>query len=427
VIHEQVDAGKAVLMITHDLSFAPLCSDRCEVLYFGSILESLPSHELLDAPRHPYTRALVRSFPMMERAKDLAGVRGVPPSMLSRSDQHSSCIFQPRCTQSIGVCSQKEPQPVSRRADGTDRDGYVVCHRGGIATMISVKDVSKSYKDLRVLSDVSLALDEGEILALVGETGSGKTTLAYLIAGTIKPDGGKILFRGRGVSDIDRKEFAKTVGIVYQSPRDSISHRFTVSEAIAEPLHIHGEFDDESGGKIESALREVQLPADEYFLQKYPHELSGGELQRVAIARALILAPDLLIADEATSFLDPSVQAKVLRLLLDLQNERGISMLFVTHDIGVARKVSDRIAVLHGGDIVENAPAHRVIANPEHPYTKQLIGVAKGGDGRCNCRSSPHGTRGVDRLCAKAGFGAGTRMKSELVRSKPRRTGLRFG
>jgi peptide/nickel transport system ATP-binding protein len=102
-------------------------------------------------------------------------------------------------------------------------------------------------------------------------------------------------------------------------------------------------------------------------------------LQRVAIARALILAPDLLIADEATSFLDPSVQAKVLRLLLDLQNERGISMLFVTHDIGVARKVSDRIAVLHGGDIVENAPAHRVIANPEHPYTKQLIGVAKGG------------------------------------------------
>jgi len=118
-------------------------------------------------------------------------------------------------------------------------------------------------------------------------------------------------------------------------------------------------------GRIKSALREVQLPVDEYFLQKYPHELSGGELQRVAIAHALILAPDLLIADEATSFLDPSVQAKVLRLLLDLQNERGISMLFVT--------------LLHGGNIVENAPAHRVIANPEHPYTKQLIGVAKGG------------------------------------------------
>ncbi|KAF5410641.1 MAG: dipeptide/oligopeptide/nickel ABC transporter ATP-binding protein [Euryarchaeota archaeon] len=244
--------------------------------------------------------------------------------------------------------------------------------------MISVKDVSKSYKDIRVLSDVALTIDEGEILALVGETGSGKTTLAYLIAGTIKPDCGEIIVRGRMVVDINRKEFLKTVGIVYQSPRDSISHRFTVFEAIAEPLHIHGEFDDTSPGRIKDALREVQLPVDEYFLQKYPHELSGGELQRVAIARALILAPDMLIADESTSFLDPSVQAKVLRLLLDLQNERGISMLFVTHDIGVARKVSDRIAVLHDGRIVENAPAHRVIANPEHQYTKQLIGVAKG-------------------------------------------------
>ena len=136
---------------------------------------------------------------------------------------------------------------------------------------------------------------------------------------------------------------------------------------------------NKSHGRIEDALREVQLPDDEYFLQKYPHGLSGGELQRVAIARALILAPDLLIADESTSFLDPSVPAKVLRLLLDLQNERGISMIFVTHDIGVARKVSDRIAVLHGGRIVENAAAHRVIVSPEHSYTKQLIGVAKGG------------------------------------------------
>ncbi|KAF5410642.1 MAG: ABC transporter ATP-binding protein [Euryarchaeota archaeon] len=122
VISEQVDSGKAVLMITHDLSFAPVCSDRCEVLYFGSILESLPSHELLDAPRHPYTRALVRSFPMMECAKDLAGVRGTPPSRSSEFSQHRnrSCIFQPRCTQSIDVCSQKEPQAVSRGAGSAE-------------------------------------------------------------------------------------------------------------------------------------------------------------------------------------------------------------------------------------------------------------------------------------------------------------------
>ncbi|MBC2702115.1 MAG: ABC transporter ATP-binding protein [ANME-2 cluster archaeon] len=157
-----------------------------------------------------------------------------------------------------------------------------------------------------------------------------------------------------------------------------MSHRFTVFEAITESLRIHGLFDDSSAEQIKDALNEVQLPDEDYFIQKYPHELSGGELQRVAIARALILEPELLIADESTSFFDPSVQVKILKLLLDLQNERGISMLFVMHDIGVARKVSDRIAVLHNGMIVENGPADRVISNPQHFYTKLLIDASKG-------------------------------------------------
>ncbi len=375
VIKQQVNAGKAVLLITHDLSFAHLCSDRIAVLYSGMILELLPSQKLLDAPCHPYTRALVRSFPMMERAKDLAGVRGAPPSKISGAT--CGCIFQQRCTQSIDVCSQKQPHAMS--IDGSNGDGsYVVCHRGGIATMVCMKNISKSYKDIEVLKDISITLDEGEILALVGETGSGKTTLAYLTAGTIKPDGGKMVFRGQEVGTIEKKEFFRIVGIIYQSPKDSISHRFTVFEAIAEPLRIHALFDDSSVKRIKDALNEVQLPDEDYFMQKYPHELSGGELQRVAIARALILEPDLLIADESTSFLDPSVQAKILRLLLDLQNNRGISMLFVMHDIGVARKVSDRIAVLHNGMIVENGPSHRVISNPQHFYTKLLIDASKG-------------------------------------------------
>jgi peptide/nickel transport system ATP-binding protein len=379
VIKQQVNAGKAVLLITHDLSFAHLCSDRIAVLYSGMILELLQSQKLLDAPCHPYTRALVRSFPMMERAKDLAGVRGAPPSKISGATR--GCIFQQRCTQSIDICSQKQPQAMSIDGSNGDVDGsYVVCHRGGIATMLCVKNISKSYGDIEVLKHISITLDEGEILALVGETGSGKTTLAYLTAGTIKPDAGKIVFRGQDVGTINKKEFFRTVGIIYQSPKDSISHRFTVFEAIAEPLRIHGLFDDNSVKRIKDALNEVQLPDEDYFMQKYPHELSGGELQRVAIARALILEPDLLIADESTSFLDPSVQAKILKLLLDLQNERGISMLFVMHDIGVARKVSDRIAVLHNGMIVENGPSHRVISNPQHFYTKLLIDASRGND-----------------------------------------------
>ena len=375
VIKEQVNANKAVLLITHDLSFAHLCSDRIAVLYSGKLLELLPSQNLLDAPRHPYTRALVRSFPMMERTKDLAGVRGSPPSKMSHST--NGCIFSQRCTQSIDICSIEQP-PVKSKDGSNGNGGYVVCHRGGIATMLCIKNISKSYKDIEVLKDISITLDEGEILALVGETGSGKTTLAYLIAGTIKPDGGEIIFRGRELQNIGKKDFSKTVGIVYQSPRDSISHRFTVFEAIAEPLRIHGLFDDGSANRIKNAMLEVQLPDEDYFMKKYPHELSGGELQRVAIARALILEPDLLIADESTSFLDPSVQAKILKLLLDLQNERGISMLFVIHDIGIARKVSDRIAVIHDGRIVENGPSHRVIENPQHFYTKLLIDASKG-------------------------------------------------
>ena len=177
---------------------------------------------------------------------------------------------------------------------------------------------------------------------------------------------------------IEKKEFFRKVGIIYQSPKDSISHRFTVFDAIAEPLRIHGLFNDGSMKRIKDVLDEVQLPDEDYFMQKYPHELSGGELQRVAIARALILELDLLIADEPTSFLDPSVQAKILKPLLDLQNNRGISMLFVMHDIGVARKVSDKIAVLHNGIIVENAPTPRVISNPQHFYTKLLIDASKG-------------------------------------------------
>lgn len=376
IIQQQVKAQKAVLMITHDLSFASLCSDRIVVLYSGNIIESLPSAELMDSQNHPYTRALVRSFPLMERTKELAGVRGIPPSQFLEN-KPKGCIFAPRCTQSIEVCFQKRPKAKLKDLNGQS-EYFVMCHRGGIATMVSVKNINKSYKDITVLRNISLTLDEGEILALVGETGSGKTTLAYLIAGTIKLDSGEILFRKKKIEEIEKLEFSKKVGIIYQSPRDSISHRFNIFEAIAEPLKIHGLFNDGSEDKIEKVLKEVQLPVNEFFMKKYPHELSGGELQRVAIARALILEPDLLIADESTSFLDPSVQAKILKLLLDLQNEHGISMIFITHDIGVARKVSDRIAVLYDGRIVENAPSHRIIENPQHEYTKFLIDAVRG-------------------------------------------------
>jgi peptide/nickel transport system ATP-binding protein len=175
------------------------------------------------------------------------------------------------------------------------------------------------------------------------------------------------------------KDFFKQVQMIYQNPGESISHRMTVREAVREPLDIQDIGDTgERELRMMRALAEVQLPATEEFADTYPHHLSGGETQRVAIARALVLEPRLIIADEPTAFLDPGVQAKILKLLLDLQERHGLSMLFITHDIAVARKVSDRVAVMSQGRIVEEGPAVRVLSSPSHPYTRSLL-TAVGG------------------------------------------------
>jgi peptide/nickel transport system ATP-binding protein len=178
----------------------------------------------------------------------------------------------------------------------------------------------------------------------------------------------------------DHKSLAKKIGVIYQNPAEAISHRFTVYEAVAEPLKIQGEAQDHEKSKelVQSILADVHLSTDDAFLQRYPHELNMGALQRICLARALVLSPSMLIADEPTSSLDPSVQAKVLKLLLDLQIERGLTMLFVSHDIGLARKISDRMAVMLAGQLVEIGPSSLVISQPLHPYTRLLMDSASG-------------------------------------------------
>jgi peptide/nickel transport system ATP-binding protein len=178
----------------------------------------------------------------------------------------------------------------------------------------------------------------------------------------------------------DHTSLAKEIGVIYQNPAESISHRFSVYEAVAEPLTIHGEKKDHAERKelVKSILADVHLSTDDAFLRRYPHELNMGALQRVCLARALVLSPRMLIADEPTSSLDPSVQAKVLKLVLDLQIERGLTMLFVSHDIGLARKISDRMGVMFAGQLVEIGPSSLVITRPLHPYTKLLIEGAGG-------------------------------------------------
>ena len=227
-----------------------------------------------------------------------------------------------------------------------------------------------------MVKKVSLPLFEGETLALVGESGSGKTTLANTIMGLFKEYEGSLMLDGKDVSS-RTEQFYKTVQMVFQNPHDSISHRYNVLQAIKEPLDIHGEFSEKQKEEmVQQIAIEVNLPRDKSFLEKYPHHLSGGEAQRVAIARALILNPRVLLADEPTASLDASIQAKIMRLLLDIQERRGLALLLITHDIALARKVSDRIAVMLNGEIVESAPAYLLLSQPFHPYTRALIQAA---------------------------------------------------
>ena len=241
--------------------------------------------------------------------------------------------------------------------------------------MMRTAGLTKDFNGYRAIDSVSLTIYGGETLALVGPSGSGKTTLARMMMRFIPPTRGSIYLEDQELSK--NHGFLSRVQMIFQNPGTSLSHRMTVLELVSEPLESVGLLSEvERREKALRLIKEVQLPYDEAFIQKHPHELSGGELQRVAIARSLALDPDLLIADEATSALDPSIQAKVLKLLLAIQENRGLSILFITHDIAVARKISDRIAVIYGGRIVEEGPISQVTAAPKHSCTQELLASA---------------------------------------------------
>lgn len=402
VIDRAKSLDKAVLLITHDLEFATQNADSMAVLYLGQIMEILPGGDLLTEPYHPYTLALCRSYPSMTTARDLGGIRGdafyrmihqhgrrdgetyrhshiqVPGS--SHKDGHAppeGCLFQNRCTQAIKRC-RHEDVPLENIGDHAVR-----CLRHGIADLLRLQGVAKHYGDITALNATDLVLRCGEVYSLVGETGSGKTTLAMIAAGAIEPDiGGRIFHDPEADSEqrTNPRLAARRIGVIYQNPAESVSHRFSVLDIVAEPLKIHKPAMKTGDVKshVTRMLKEVHLSTDESFLSRYPHELNMGAVQRICIARALVLDPSLVIADEPTSSLDPSVQAKVLKLLLDLQTERGLTLLFVTHDMGVARKISDRMGVMLGGGLVEVGPASRLMACPAHPYTRFLLASVEG-------------------------------------------------
>jgi peptide/nickel transport system ATP-binding protein len=359
-------AGRIVLVVTHNLSTAARLASRTATLYGGQLVELGPTEDVFSQPRHPYTRALLRSYPDMTTMKDLQGIKG-------KIDRRTTgCAFHPRCTQVIPVCREQVPLLDNHKGR------LVACHRGGIVPALSATGLSKSFKSVKAVDNVSLILEHGETLALVGQSGSGKTTLARMLCGILEPDTGEVYLE-QSKTDRHGLEFHRAVQLVFQNPGEALSHRLTVLESVREPLEIQNIGTKTERDRIaEKVIGEVELPTSGEFLDEYPHHLSGGELQRVNIARALVLDPDILIADEPTAFLDSSIQAKVLKLLLNLQENRGLSILFITHDLAVARKISDRIAIMQQGIIVEYGSTSRIITHPSCEYTRSLLDAAAG-------------------------------------------------
>jgi len=237
----------------------------------------------------------------------------------------------------------------------------------------------------RAVDGVSLDIKRGQITALAGESGCGKTTLARTIMGLEKPAGGRVLFDGEPISDLSA--YRRRVQMIFQDPTGALNPRQTIYESVAEGLRIHKMHHDEER-KVANALSQAGLRPPERFFLLYPHEVSGGQRQRVVIAGALVLEPEVIIADEPVSMLDASVRGEILRLLLKLRDDLGLTILVVTHDLGLAWTVADRVTVMYLGRIVESGPAEEVLTNPRHPYTKALLAVVE---------DSPEGGRQVMR------------------------------
>ncbi|RQD78361.1 MAG: ABC transporter ATP-binding protein [Candidatus Syntrophonatronum acetioxidans] len=377
---DEIARDKTVLVISHDLSTVIKLTRRTAVLYAGSIMEAGSTESLLREPRHPYSRALVRAYPTRTTVKDLQGIRGEFPSLV---DPPSGCPFHPRCTQALEKCSQEKPL-LAEKGEGT-----LACHRGGVVTLLKGEKIIQKFprqgKDgkeiyFNAVDGAGVTLKEGEILALVGESGSGKTTLAQILAGINRPTAGKVYFQEREIYSLkgqEKKDLRRRLQILFQNPQEAVSHRMMVHDLVEEPLDIQDIGDKETRVQaVKEALGLVGLPGDSFFLHKYPHELSGGELQRVTIARALVMKPKVLIADEPSASLDASVQAKILKLLMHLQNEQGFALFLITHDLALAGKVGDRVAVMFSGKIVEEGPTSEIFRYPLHPYTELLLDMA---------------------------------------------------
>ena len=402
------ETGAGVVLITHDLGVVAELADRVAVMYAGRIVEHGTLDEIFYDPQHPYTWGLLGSITRVDRPRParLPAIGGQPPSLV---DLPEGCHFRPRCPHAHDACASKpglesrdgspghrdrcwlDPQEKRRRREVNGQIGLMPVmaeeSRRAVAAgepLLVANHLEQHFalrrgllgraKRVHAVDDVTLELRAGQTLGLVGESGCGKSTLARALVRLSEPSGGSLRFRGDDVTRSGRRDLRGLRGevqMVFQDPYASLNPRKRVGEIIAAPMLRRGVGRGEAERRVRELLEQVGLGAE--HLDRYPHEFSGGQRQRIGLARALAVRPQLVLLDEPVSALDVSIQAQIVNLLDDLQQELGLAYLFVAHDLAVVRHVSDLIAVMYLGKVVEVSPAEELYQRPIHHYTSALL------------------------------------------------------
>ena len=407
----QKEQNMTIIYITHDLGVVANVADRVAVMYGGQIIEIGMANEVFFNPQHPYTWALLSALPQLGvKGEKLPAIDGTPPNLYNKI--HGDA-FAPRNKHALNIDFLEEPpmyevtgthtvkswlrdhrapkveQPdaigrlskMNLTSKGTDPNAYHPHLDPNRETLIEVKNMQVTFgtgrKKFVAVDDVNFEIYKGETFSLVGESGSGKTTIGRAIVRINPITSGEVLFKGERISgkisrELDTKVI-RSMQMIFQDPMASLNERAKVDYIVSEGLinyHLYRD-DHDRQDKVQKALQEVGLLPE--FSSRFPHEFSGGQRQRIGIARSLIMEPEFIVADEPISALDVSIRAQVLNLLNDLKKSRGLTYLFIAHDLSVVRFISDRIAVIHKGRIVELAEAEELFAHPLHPYTKALL------------------------------------------------------
>ena len=386
--------GVAAVYVSHDLAVVGEMAHDVGVMYAGRLVEIGPTDEIFRIAAHPYTRGLLRSIPRSDAGAHLSGLPGRPPRPGARP---RGCAFAPRCPMAVDDCTVAPPEPVRVTSEGhlarcirvqesvarsreLLHDGHRARGEAAVASgsLLRVTGVSASYGGQPVLREVSLSVAAGECVAVVGESGSGKTTLARCIVGLHERWSGEISFRDSALAPGVRQrdlQAVRAMQYVFQNPYTSLNPRKTIQQIVEQPLATMSSTSAlERHRRVGEALDEVALGQD--YARRFPDELSGGERQRVAIARGIVCDPALLVCDEVTSALDVSVQATVIELLRRLRDERGLTLLFITHDLAVVRSIAERTVVISNGEVVETGATEQVLDRPQADYTRALLADA---------------------------------------------------